>query len=181
MMFFNSWSHLLHTLVVGILAYAALIVLLRISGKRTLSKWNAFDFVVTVAFGSTLATALLSNDTSLLQSITAFVLLILLQFVITRLSVHSSVFERWIKARPRLLLYRGELHHAVLKRERVTPSEVMAALRNAGIAVLEDVYAVVLETDGSFSVIKRLDAGTASALADVEGYQLAPAVAIRSA
>lgn len=169
-MIFNGWTYLLHTLFTGILAYIALIVLLRISGKRTLSKWNAFDFVVTVAFGSTLASALLSRETSLLQGITAFALLILLQFVITRLSVHFAVFERWVKARPTLLLYRGELRHEVLQRERVTTSEVLAALRNAGIAALEDAEAVVLETDGSFSVLAKLDADRASALADVEGY-----------
>ena len=59
-MFFESGSALLRTLIVGSLAYMALVFLLRVSGKRTLSKWNAFDLVVTVAFGSTLATALLS-------------------------------------------------------------------------------------------------------------------------
>jgi uncharacterized membrane protein YcaP (DUF421 family) len=61
-MFFDSWDGLLRVVVVGILAYTGLVLLLRISGKRTLSKMNAFDFVVTVALGSTLATILLSSD-----------------------------------------------------------------------------------------------------------------------
>lgn len=50
-MFFNSWAGMARTALVGILAYAALILFLRVSGKRTLSKMNAFDFVVTVALG----------------------------------------------------------------------------------------------------------------------------------
>jgi uncharacterized membrane protein YcaP (DUF421 family) len=62
-MFFESGSTLLRMLVVGSLAYGALVLLLRFSGKRIPSKRNAFDVVVTVAFGSTLATALLSKDT----------------------------------------------------------------------------------------------------------------------
>ena len=55
-MLFDSWAGLGRTLLVGPLAYVALVLLLRISGKRTLTKLNAFDLVVTVALGSTLAT-----------------------------------------------------------------------------------------------------------------------------
>ncbi|WP_240493046.1 DUF421 domain-containing protein [Kushneria phosphatilytica] len=72
-----------HVLIVGILTYLALIVVLRLSGKRTLSKWNAFDFVVTIALGSVLASALMSSSVSLLQSIVALCVLVLLQFAIT--------------------------------------------------------------------------------------------------
>ena len=59
MYFFNGWGNLLRVIVVGLLAYATLIFFLRISGNRTLSKMNAFDLIVTVALGSTLATVLL--------------------------------------------------------------------------------------------------------------------------
>ncbi|HBM44306.1 MAG TPA: DUF421 domain-containing protein, partial [Halomonas sp.] len=59
MVFFSGWESLARTLVVGLLAYTVLIVFLRISGNRTLSKMNAFDLIVTVALGSTLATVLL--------------------------------------------------------------------------------------------------------------------------
>jgi uncharacterized membrane protein YcaP (DUF421 family) len=75
---FNSQSYLLNTLIVGILAYIILVFLLRLSGKRTLSKWNSFDFITTVAFGSILATLLLSKDTSLAQGTLGFALLIIL-------------------------------------------------------------------------------------------------------
>jgi uncharacterized membrane protein YcaP (DUF421 family) len=173
-MLFESGRALLQTVVVGSLAYAALVLLLRTSGKRTLSKWNAFDLVVTVAFGSTLATMLLSRETTLAQGVAAFALLVGLQWSITRLSVRSRTVERWVKARPRLLLYTGELQHAALRTERVTESEIRAALRSQGIAALEDVHAVVLETDGSFSVIRHADR-SATALVDVRGYPRASA------
>ena len=58
-MWFDSWDSLLRVIAGGFAAYASLVVLLRVSGKRTLSKLNAFDLVVTVALGSTLATMLL--------------------------------------------------------------------------------------------------------------------------
>ena len=64
-MFFDSWASLGRTAVVGILAYVALVLLLRVSGKRTLSSMNAFDLVVTVALGSTLASVFLSSSVPL--------------------------------------------------------------------------------------------------------------------
>lgn len=66
-MFFDSWDGLLWVVVVGVLAYAVLILLLRVSGKCTLSKMHAFDLVVTVALGSTLATVLLSESVALAE------------------------------------------------------------------------------------------------------------------
>ena len=91
-------------MVVGVLAYVALVFLLRISGKRTLSKMNAFDFVVTVALGSTLATILLSKDVPLAEGVLAFALLIALQYVIAWFSVRSRTVSRFVKAEPTLLL-----------------------------------------------------------------------------
>jgi uncharacterized membrane protein YcaP (DUF421 family) len=70
-MFFDSWTGLGRVLVVGTLAYFALVLTLRVSGKRTLSKLNAFDLVVTVALGSTLATVLLSKDVALAEGLLA--------------------------------------------------------------------------------------------------------------
>jgi uncharacterized membrane protein YcaP (DUF421 family) len=103
-MFFDGWTGLLRVAVVGTLAYAALVLLLRVTGKRTLSKLNAFDLVVTVALGSTLATVLLSKDVALAEGVLAFALLILLQFAITWLSVRSERLQGLVKAEPQLLL-----------------------------------------------------------------------------
>lgn len=171
-MFLNDVNDLTHTVVVGILAYIAIIFLLRISGKRTLSKWNSFDFVVTVAFGSLLASTILSNQTSLIRGILGFGLLIFLQYIITFLSVHSSIVQKLVKGDPTLLLYKGEFQNPALRKERVSQGEVLAAIRAQGIASVENVEAVVLETDGSFSVVKEISGESDSAFQDVEGYRL---------
>lgn len=167
---FNGLNVLLETVIVGILAYIAVIILLRASGKRTLSKWNSFDFVVTIAFGSVLASVLLSGSTSLVQGIVGFALLVILQFVITWIASRSSLVQKLIKAEPALLLYQGQFQHKALKRERVAEGEVLAAMRASGVATFEKVGAVVLETDGSFSVIPDLGQSYASALKDVKDY-----------
>lgn len=166
-MFFSSWSGLVRTVVVGLLAYLFLVLWLRLSGKRTLSKWNAFDTIVTIALGSTLATVLLSQETALAEGVLALALLIVLQFVITWFAVRSSAVRRLIKSAPTLLLRQGQFIPQALQSQRVTESEIRAAVRMAGIAALEEVYAVVLEADGSFSVIKSATGGSTSALADV--------------
>ena len=56
-MWFDSWSDVVRVVSIGAAAYATLVAMLRISGKRTLAKLNAFDLIVTVALGSTLATS----------------------------------------------------------------------------------------------------------------------------
>ena len=165
-MFFDSWAGLGRVLVVGTLAYIILVLFLRISGKRTLTKLNAFDLVVTVALGSTLATVLLSKSVALAEGVLALALLIFLQFAITWLSVRSPHFQSVIKAEPTLVLHRGRFLDGAMRTQRITREEVLAALRADGIANVGEVAAVVLETDGSISIIK--DAGApedASALA----------------
>ena len=159
-MFFDDVQGLVRVLIIGVLGYVALVFWLRVSGKRTLSKWNVFDFVVTIALGSILASVIISKSVALLEGILAFVVLIGLQYLITWLSVRSSKFAALVKAEPTLLLSDGEYCTAALKSQRVTKSEIRAAIRGAGILAIEDVAAVVLETDGSFSVMPHNNSGS---------------------
>lgn len=168
-MLFDGWMALGRTAVVGVLAYLALVFMLRVSGKRTLSKMNSFDFIVTVALGSTLATVLLSSDVSLARGVLAFAVLIFLQLAVTWLSVRSSAVRSLVKAEPTLLVHKGELLRGAMKRERVTEDEVLAALRSQGVAAVEDVESVVLETESSFSVVMKPSGDSYSSLANVSG------------
>ncbi|MFN4271351.1 MAG: DUF421 domain-containing protein [Aliihoeflea sp.] len=152
---FESWESLLRVLLVGSAAYVMLIVMLRISGKRTLSKMNAFDLVVTVALGSTLATVLLDRNVPLADGVLALGLLICLQYVITWLSIRSSGLQRIIKSEPSLLVRDGLYLEAAMRRQRVTKAEIEAALREHGVSDIDAVANVVLETDGSLSIVRK--------------------------
>lgn len=167
-MFFDSWFDLFRVVVMGTIVYVALIICLRVTGKRTLSKWNAFDFIVTISLGSILASSVLSDSVALAEGVLAVVVLIGLQFLITWLSVRFDWVIDLVKAEPTLLFDRGAMLPEALRSQRVTESEVRAAVRSAGIAALEDVDAVVLETDGSFSVIKQSGSVSRSALQDIK-------------
>lgn len=156
-MFFDNWHGLGRVLLVGVCAYAALVLMLRISGPRTLSKLNAFDLVVTVSLGSTLATVLLSKDVALAEGLLAFAVLIALQFLVTWTSVRAPWFNRLVKSEPVLLFHQGRFLPRAMRRARVVESEVLAVMRDQGVAQLDAVEAVVLETDGSMSVLRRPD------------------------
>ncbi len=152
---FDSWSPLLRVVISGLGAYGCLIFFLRIAGKRVLAKMNAFDLVITVSLGSTLASITLSQDVALSQGVLAPALLIGLQFVITWSSVRVAWLRRFVTGEPALLLYRGGILDDALLRQRVTKDEIHAAVRSSCIHALDTVEALVPETGGSFSVVPR--------------------------
>ncbi|MEH6567009.1 MAG: YetF domain-containing protein [Halopseudomonas sp.] len=167
---FAGWESLGRTLVIGIMAYCALVIFLRASGKRTLSKLNAFDWVVTVALGSTLASVLLTKNVAFSDGALAFALLIGLQLAVTWISVRARWFRRFITGEPAMLLHRGSFMPDAMRRARITQDEVRAAVRSTGVLALADVEAVVLETDGSLSVVSRSAATGPNSLEGVRGY-----------
>ncbi len=166
-MFFSGWSTLVRTLVIGVLAYVNLIVLLRISGRRTLSKMNAFDLIVTVALGSTFATILLNRNVSLAEGTLALALLIGLQYLVTWTSVRVSWVKKLVTGEPALLLYQGQMLSTAMRAARVTEDEIRSAIRTSGIASIDEVEAVILETDGSFSVVSKASGDSRSSLSGV--------------
>lgn len=168
-MLFDSFLGLARVVAVSIAAYAALILVLRIAGKRSLGKLNAFDLVVTVALGSTLATVLLSKDIALAEGVLAFAMLALLQYAVSRASVRWEAARRLVRSEPRLLFRDGRYLEPALEASRVTRDEIDQAIRAAGFGHLEAVAAVVLETNGQLSVIARTDGGELTALRSVRG------------
>jgi len=94
-----------------------------------------------------------------------------MQFVIAWLSVRSERVNKLVKSEPALLAYQGRLLPDALRRERVVDAEVWAAVRAEGIADLAAVEAVVLETDGGFTVVSKLERPEMSTLQNVRGYE----------
>lgn len=168
-MIFESWDAIARTLLSALLIYILTIIFLRVSGKRTLAKWNAFDFVVTIALGSMVATTIVSQQTTVLQGGAALGGLILLQWLVTSISVRIGWFRHGIKGSPALIFRNGEFLYTEMKKHRITESEILAAMRDKGIGEISSVAAVVLENNGTFSVIGNLD-GKGEALRDVRGW-----------
>ena len=168
--FFDSWESIIRTFSVTIMGYIAMIFLLRASGKRTLSKMNAFDFIVTIALGSVLASLSLNKSVSLADGVTSFFVLIFLQYLITWLSVRIKQVKQVITSQPTLLLYKGELLKDALKRERVTIEEINSAARNGGQEDLSVIDAMILESTGEITVIPTLRSNTPNTLKDAGNF-----------
>ena len=149
----SDWPELLRMLVVGTLAYAALLILLRSFGKRALAKMSAYDFVTTVALGSALASAVLSKDATIEKAVVAFALLLSLQRIAAWLSIRWDWMRVLINNEPTLLVRDGALLPEAMNRERVSRTDIEAAVRSCGQRDLGQISAVILETDGSMSVI----------------------------
>jgi uncharacterized membrane protein YcaP (DUF421 family) len=151
-MFYQNPQGLVRTLIVGALAYVALVLFLRISGKRTLAKLNAFDLVVTVALGSTLSAILLQESIALAEGLVALALLIAAQYLVTFLSIRSQRFASLVRSEPALLAKDGRALEDAMKRERITHHEVLSAVRANGGNDISDVEFLILESDGTISV-----------------------------
>lgn len=120
---FQNWAGMFRTVLVGMLAYVGLVLFLRISGKRTLAKLNAFDLVVTVALGSTLSAILLQESVALAEGLVTFATLIGLQYAVTFLSVRWRGFSDAVRSDPTLLARDGEVLERVARRERITSGD----------------------------------------------------------
>ena len=165
-MWFDNWSDILRILLVGTAAYAFLVVVIRASGKRTLAQLNAFDFVVTVALGSTLATIILSSDVSWTEGAVALALLVVLQYVVSQLR-RLRGGRKALTAEPTLLVRDGDFLDDQIARHRLTHADIRQTIRSSGVGDLNDVAAVILESDGSMSVITASTLGDGSTLEDV--------------
>lgn len=150
---FNGWSGVARIVLIAPAAYIALVLILRISGKRTLSKLNAFDFIVTIAIGSTLASVITTRSLALVDGLTALIALVVLQFVVTAASVRWPWINDLVKAEPTLLLRDGEPLAGAMRCQRITLDELETAVRQAGGRSLAQARAVFLETDGSLTAI----------------------------
>lgn len=153
--FWSGWEPIFRILVVGGISYAGLVILLRLSGKRTLTRMTTFDFVVAIAIGSAFGRILTASIVSISEAITAFILLIVLQTIFSFLEVRSKKFKKFTTTPPTLLYYNGEYLRKNMRKERIREDELLGAIRKKGFGALNEVKAVIFETDGSFSVIRK--------------------------
>lgn len=163
-MWFDGWGDVVRVAGAAAAAYVGLIVVLRISGKRTLATLNAFDFVVTVALGSVLAAIALDPDIAVAEGVVAFAVLIGLQFAVAWTATRVDLFRSGVKSKAVVLVRDGEILHDALRAERLHPEEIHQAVRRAGVGGLELIAAIVAETDGTLSVVTHEQRGSGSVL-----------------
>lgn len=170
-MWFDDWASLVQIAVKSVIGFAAVVLLLRVAGKRSITKLNAFDLILIFTVGSILATTIINPDTTLSEGLWALALLVGLQWLTAWLSSRSVGFRTLIKSQPTLLVYDGEMLLENMKKERILEVEVQSALRQHGIHDIKNAKAVVLETEGKISVLAAKDGDDVTSL-QIEGIDV---------
>jgi len=166
-LFLKDWSSLYHVALCATISYIALFLFIRISGKRTLAKLNAFDFVVSVTLGSTLSSMILMK-VPIAEGCVALIVIIILQYLLAFMAKRSKIMEKAINSTPSLLFYNGQFMKDAMARELITEEEIYSEIRQFRIEQLEDVRAVVMELNGEISVIKKSKrSGSKTSLEDI--------------
>lgn len=168
---FNGWKPLLHIALTGVIGYAALVLFLRLSGKRTLSRMNAYDMVMTMALGSVLTKAMLSADQSLSETVFAIALLIFLQFAVSFAAFRWSWAAFLATPKPSVLFHDGLFVQSALKAERVRRSEIEDAVKEKGMSDMTGVDAVILGANGELSVLAKHNAAALTTTTHKEGLR----------
>jgi uncharacterized membrane protein YcaP (DUF421 family) len=170
-LFFDNADNLWRIVISAPILYLSVIGFIRLSGKRSTSQMNNFDWIVTVAMGSLVASGIILKDVTILEIMLAIGLLLVFQYAVTKSLPHSKTMRVLIKAEPRLLVRDGKYLHDAMAKERVTEVEILAAIRTKGLRQLDDVLAVILETDASMSVLPTSDKqGDINTLENVAGW-----------
>ena len=149
-----SWSALFAISITAVGIYVAVIVMTRLCGKRSFSKMSSFDFAMTVAVGSILATTILSKTVSLLDGVVGIVVVYLLQMG-AALARRNDTIKNMMDNKPLLLMDGETILEENLKKGRVAKSDLRAKLREANVTELSEVKAVILETTGDISVLHK--------------------------
>jgi uncharacterized membrane protein YcaP (DUF421 family) len=132
-------------IVRSLLVYAALIVLLRVSGKRQVGQLAPFDLVLLLVLSNAVQNSMNGGDNSLVGA----------NYVVGRATFNSKRLEGIIEGRPQIIVHNGKVFEDVMAKAQLTHHELQAALRQAGCACVEDVQSAVLENNGSISVLTR--------------------------
>jgi uncharacterized membrane protein YcaP (DUF421 family) len=148
----NWWEFVLR----GLIIYVFLIILLRLTGKRQVGQMSPFDLVLLLVLSNAVQNSMNGGDNSLLGGMISAVTLVSANWIVAELTYRSKKIEALVEGRPEVLIHNGKLFQKTLDQAKLTHHEVMAALRQAGCASIEEVQCAILENDGSVSVLARL-------------------------
>ncbi len=132
----------------GAIGYLFLLVAFRIAGKRQVGQLTPFDLVVLLIISNVLQNAMIGPDNSVTGGVIGALTIFLLNGVLARLTFKSRRLERWIEGQPRCLVHDGNVDEAAMRSELVTHAELLAALREAGVAHITEARFAMLESTG---------------------------------
>ncbi len=138
-----------------IIVYVALVILLRIFGKRELAQLNPFDLVVLLSLSNTVQNAIIGNDNSISGGLIGAVSLLAVNYAVVRYMFKHRRLDQWLEGTPTVLIEQGKLREDGLAKELLTTSELQTVAHRQGFHKLEEVESCVLEPGGTFFIEGR--------------------------
>lgn len=155
MLIFDSIEKLGRIILTSILVYIVIVAVTKVSGKRSTSQLNNFDWIVTVMIGSLGASTILLKDIPVVEGLSSILVLYLLQFLVTKYASISPPFRAFILSEPRIVFYQGQFLPDAMREERLTRQEIECAMRSEGMNNFDDIEAVVFESDAKLTIIPK--------------------------
>lgn len=162
--FFRGWEAVARIALIGAVGYVTLLVLLRVTGQRTLAQMTPFDMIITVTIGSAFGRVLTAENVPVVEVIVVFVVLVALQWIALGVRGRLPAVGRLMRSAPTMLYYQGERTEPALRRHRVTEADLQEAIRKSGLGSLDQAEAVILEPDGTLAVIPPSSVGDGAAI-----------------
>ena len=147
-----------HLIIRAVVVYGAVLLLLRIGGKRQVGQLNVPQFVALLLISNAVQNSMNGGDNSITGGVISAAVLIVLSFVFSFLTYHSKDWEHFIQGTPTLLIHHGRLIRPNLRRELMSIRELRVLLRKQGIHDLAEIEEAVLESDGFISVVRKSEA-----------------------
>lgn len=149
------WEFVLRAMVV----YVVVLVMVRLSGKRTVGQFTPFDLLVVVLLGTAVQNSLIGEDTSLLGGLILAATLLALNWGVGRLTSRFRRFDELVQGQPVILVRHGHLFRDELARQSLSEHDFAIARRSAGYATLGEIALAVLESSGEITFIRHKDDG----------------------
>jgi uncharacterized membrane protein YcaP (DUF421 family) len=154
---FSSWPGVGLVVLRTTVVYLAILLGLRLAGKREVGQMTPFDLVLLLLLSNAVQNAMVGADSSLAGGLAAAAVLLALNALVNWITRSSKAARELLMGHARVLVNRGVLVPKSLDDEGITLDELMQALREHGVATIEDVHLAVLEVDGTISVLKNDD------------------------
>ncbi|NMS91781.1 DUF421 domain-containing protein [Clostridioides difficile] len=140
-------------LIRSIILYITVLIALRVMGKGEIAEMNCFDLVITLLIAEVASVPMENNNIPIINGVAAITGLVIMQTLISFLSLKSRKLSSFLSGKPSILIDKGKIVYKELKKERVSIDELLEQLRIQGYFNLKDVQYAILETDGNLSVV----------------------------
>lgn len=136
--------------------YVFLMLILRLSGKRTLSEVTTFDFILLLIIGDSSQQGITGDDFSVTNAVLVVTTLVFLDIVFSYIKQKYNTLEKWIDGTPLIILREGKLDEELMRRSRVDEYDILGAARKLhGLERLEQIKYAILEKDGGITIVPK--------------------------